>query len=358
MLPVGPALSQPEDEARLGGGSDIAGDAVIVLPQGITVPPIHFVFADNPEDRPIDVEFRAEAPQGIEIRPEKTRFTIPPNSKVEARFGITVRESAAAGDYPVSVQLVRTDIEPKAGRVTNVPAVGAGFRIRVAGEAATILVKAQERATRKPVEGTIVLSALQEAGPPFEVNRAVASSLTTRVAPGRYEATYLLVDRRLATSPIEVEAGQSSEVTLAVETVSFPVVAAKAVSEGGRIVVADLVASVQNQLAPISGDVRLRVRVAVGGRDVGEVLLRQLDGLPVGVTDAKSTYRPEGGWSPGTYRFRFELVTSDFTLEAADQPSIDVPSARSVSGPAVAAAAAVLVVLAAGFFTLRRRRLR
>lgn len=341
-------------EAGLGGGSDLRAGSIVALPTGASVPPIHHVFADNPEDEAIEVEFRAEAPSGIEITPEHVRLRIPPGESVNDPFSITVADAMPPGDHEVTAQLVRTDIQSRAGQVTNVPAVGVTFTIRVVGDSATVTVRAVSAQSGTPVEGTLALSALTEPTTPFEVARSSGSELVARVAPGDYEATYLLDGRELAAERLSVT-GADTSLTLEVDTVSFVLVAAQPVEEDGKIVVSDLVASVENHLRPIDGPVTIRVIVHRDDRVVETVTLDELDGLPLGITEAEHPYRPAEGFSDGTYRFVFELVSNDFTLRAGDEPTFEVGGSNSLlvgAGIGVGAAGGV----AAGWILLRRIR--
>lgn len=150
-------------------------------------------------------------------------------------------------------------------------------------------------------------------------------------------------------------ADETATVRLAVETASFVRVAARPVKEDGKVVVADLVASVENHLRPIEGGVTIRVVVQRDDRVVETVTLDELDGLPLAVTEAKLPYRPPDGFPAGTYRFVFELATDEFTLRAGDEPVFEVGGPRSplaVVGIGVGAAGGV----AAGWILLRRMR--
>lgn len=363
-LTLAPAAgAQGRGEATLGGGSDLRGGTVIELVQGAKVPPIHFVFADNPEDEPIEVEFKAAAPRGITILPQRGRAPLAPGEKVEVRFAISVASSTRPGNYPITVQLVRADIESKPGQVTNIPAVGTRFVVRVVGATASITVKALSAVSGTPVDGTLVLSAIARSGPALAVNRIVGSTLKARVGPGRYQASFLLGDEVLASKRVRVRAGQSAKIVLRVKTVDFVVVAAKPVMEGETLVVADLVASVQNQLGPIDGPATLRTRVREDGRELETITLAELPLLPNGFSEGKETYRPAGGWKRGSsYRFEFELVTEEFTLAASEQPTITMPSSSSlpVPLPIIFGAAGVLALVgaAAGLTSRRRARVR
>lgn len=345
---VPPALRvATAQDVRLGGGSDIPAGSVLPLPPGATVPPLHHVFADNPESRPIEVEFRADAPTGIEVTPEQPRLRIPPGESAKDPFSITVVETMPPGDHEITVQLVRSDVRARPGELTNIPAVGTTFTVRVTGEAATVEVTAVSVQTGAPVEGTLTLAAVTGTGPALEVARAVGSELRATVAPGTYEAAYVFEGRRLASEQLMVAADETASVVLNVETVSFVLVTARPVKEDGKVVVADLVASVENHLRPIEGDVTIRAVVHRDGEVMETVALDERDGLPLGVTEAKLPYRPADGFPGGTYRFTFELVTDEFNLRAGDEPGFEVGGPRSLlatAGIGVGAAAGVAAV--------------
>lgn len=347
--------SAQEGEARLGGGSDIAADTTVRLPQGGSIPAIHVISADNPEDEPIDVEFSAVTPAGISVQPKWETATIPARGNVQNHFALEVGSNVAPGDYRVIAQLIRSDIETKPGHITNIPAIQTAFTVEVTGDAATITVRSVSAFTGGPVEGIITLSARDGAGRWFELNRGEGTTLETRVAPGDYRAAILLGDRELAAEEFTVEADQAHEVVLEVETVSFVLAAVRPVEEDGRVVVAELVASVNNETVPIAGPAVLQARVVHAGLEMETVPLLELPELPTGITEAAFTYRPGEGWQAGAYEFVFELVTQEFTLVATDQPEFDVPAVEgfelfsllaALDGrEAIALAAAVLLAI-------------
>lgn len=323
-----PVWGQEAGEARLGGGSDIPPDVTLRLPQGGVLPPVHVIFADNPEGDPIEVEFQARAPSGILIQPEWDERTIPAGGSVENHFGIEVAPSLAQGEYDVVVQLVRSDIEAQPGRITNIPAIQASFTVEVTGDAGTVTVRSVSAHSGEPVAATITLSARHGDQGWFEIDREEDSVLEARVAPGEFRAAVLLGEREVAAEEFTVEADQSIEVVIELETVSFVIVAARPVTERGRLVVVDLVASINNEIGAIPGPNRLQARVFHAGVEVDTVVLEELSEVPAGISEATVTYRPEGGWQAGTYRFVFELVTPAFTLDAADEPVLEVPEMR------------------------------
>lgn len=364
-----PAWAQTDGDARLGGGSDLPPEVTIRLPQGGSIPPVHVIFADNPTDEAIDVEFRAEAPEGIVIDPEWEEETIPARGSVENPFWVQVAPGAAPGEYPVVVQLVRSDIESEPGNITSIPAIQAAFTVEVTGEAATVTVRSVSAHSGDPVAATITLAARHAEHEWFEIDRVEGTTLESQVAPGEFRAAVLLGEREVAAEEFTVEADQNLDVAIEVETVSFVVAAARPVTERGRLVVADLVASVNNETEPISGDSVLQATVSHDGVEVDTVTLEELSEVPTGITDAAVTYRPEGGWQEGNYRFLFELVTPAFVLAAPDQPILEVPAMGFDLLPFLAgldtreaialAAVAVLVLLLVERlirFLLRRRR--
>lgn len=320
------AQAQVEGEARLGGGSDIPLEVTIRLPQGGSIPPIHGIFADNPADEPIQVEFRADTPTGILIGPEWDERTIPAQGRVENHFTVEVGPGVAPGEYPVVVQLVRSDIESVPGEITNIPAVQAAFTVEVTGEAATVAVSSVSAITGEPVSGTLTLSAVLPDGNVFEIDRVDGSTLETDVAPGQFRAAFLLGGREVAAEEFTIEPDQHLDVVLEVETVSFVLAAVRPVEERGRVVVVDLVASVNNEAGPIPGPGRLQARVFRDGSEIDTIILSEASELPPGITEATTTYRPADGWQPGSYRFVFELATPAFTLTAPEQPVLEVPN--------------------------------
>lgn len=320
-LVTAPARAQ---DASLGGGSDIRSGTVVEVAAGTVIPPLHHVFADNPDDQPIEVEFRAEAPPGVEITPAGTQFRIAPGDSVTVPFAISVDEVVAPGDHPVTVQLLRSDIDAEPGQITNIPAIGTTFTLRVVGEAATITVRSRSEQSGHPVAGTLTLAAVTGPAATFEVARVDGTELSARVAPGSYRAAYLLAGRELASADTQVSAGATEQIVLEVRSVSFVLVSARPVKEDGKVVVADLVASVENHLQPLEGPVALGATVLRDGQEVDSIVLDELDGLPIGVTEATLTYRPPEGFPQGTYRFEFTLTTPEFTLTGPEEPSFTV----------------------------------
>lgn len=347
---VGTVVHAAADET-LGGGSDIRGGALIELTSGATVGPIHHVFADNPGTEPINVEFLAEAPSGIEITPDLDRFTIQPGTSTKDLFSIAVHPALAPGDYPVTVQLARSDITAEPGAVTNIPAVGTSFTIRVVGASAVVTVEARSIESGLPVDGTLALAVLAGTEPPFEVARSEGSDFTQTVAPGRYRASYTLDGRELASQEADVADAETVIIRLDVNTVSFVIVDAQPIEEDGRVVVANLTASVDNHLQPIDGDVTIHALIYRDDQPIDTAILQQANQLAIGVTEVTLTYRPQVGFQPGDYRFEYELVTNDFKFRSPTQPTFTVTKPSSTNTTLYIALAAATAALTAAIST-------
>jgi hypothetical protein len=353
-----PAVAQAAVPGEmLGGGSDIPGGSVIELTSGAMVGPTHHMFADNPGTEPIEVEFRADASPGIEIIPELDRFTLQPGASTKDFFSIVLDAAVPPGDHAVTVQLARSDIAVEPGAVTNIPAIGTSFTIRVVGDSATITVDATSAESGRPVDGTLVLAALTGTGTSFEVGRHEGATFTHTVAPGRYRASYTLDGRELAFGEADVAADQTVTIDLDVNTVSFVVVSARPVEEDGRVVVADLSASVDNHLRPIAGNITIQALVFHDGQHVDTATLHQSGHLAIGVTEATLVYRPQAGFQPGAYRFEFEVVTDEFTLRSSTESTFTVPQPSLTDTAfyvAVAIAAGLIAAIGAAVLTIRR----
>lgn len=354
MLLAAPALARGAGGATLGGGSDLDAEQVVTLPAGGALPALHSLFVENPEDEAVEVNFTADAPEGIQVTGAWEQRTLAAGETARNAFAVEVSEGVAPGDHEVYVQIARADIESRPGELTGIPAVGARFTVRVVGEAAGVTVEAVSVTTGEPVDGTISLSAISDDGSTFEVQRAAGSRLEALVAPGRYRASFLLGDRIMAQQDVDVVVGDSTDIRLEVQTVAFTLTDARPVYDQGRLVVVELTAAVQNEIGEIA-DAVLQVSVHRGD-EVEAFELQRFPVLPEGVSEAAATYRPEQGWRKGQHRFVFELVTPDFTLVATDQPELTVADTSPGWMPAALAATAALLLIGAVAGLLRRRR--
>ena len=342
----------------LGGGSDISAGTVLSLPPGGGIGAIHHLTADNPTDQPLQVDFRAESPLGIQVVPSLERATIAPGRSVRVPFALEVAASMTAGDHVVNVQLVRSDVPATPGVVTSVPAVGTTFTVRVTGSTGTLVVRAVSAETGAPADGTISIHAVDASDRTLEVARVEDSELSQVVAPGVYRASYRLGGTEMASQRVTVAEGGSATATLAVRSVSFVAGSARAGRQHGAVVVADLTASVENRVGPIEGEVALVARIRHDDGPPEVATLQRFDGLPTGLTETTVTWHPADGFEPGTYRFEFQLVTSAFTISHAGQAEVVVPEPPASRSPALVTGAAVLGGMVTYFLTtaVSRRR--
>ncbi len=359
MVVASPAGARPasaqDGEVRLGGGSDIRSGTVIAIPAGTSIPAVHHVTADNPGSTPIEVRFRADAPKGISIRPERDSARIAPGTSARIRFSIHVDAHAPIGEHRVTAQLIRSDIASTPGSVTQIPAVGTSFVVRTDGEVGTVVVRAVGAETDQPVDGTLTLSALSDGSNPFEVAREDGSEMSVDVAaPGEYRAGYWLDGTELANQDVTVRPDSSVTVTLAVKSVSFLFARAEPETQDGSVVTAELTGVVQNQLGDVEGPATMLVQVEHEGERVDVVTLDDLPSVRTGITEAVRTYRPAGGFLPGTYRFDFELRTPEFTVRYSEPASFVVPEPSSFGVLPWAVGAAVAAGI--GIWLHRRRR--
>lgn len=358
-IPCGIASSsaQAPGEESIGGGSDLGGGLVLELPKGGELPPLHHIFASNTTDRSVEIQWDAEAPEGITVTPEVERFTLQKGETRQVRFAVKVSDDMAPGDYRLEIELQRADIEQVSGQVVIRPAVAQELTVRVTGEASTVEVQAVDAETGQPVRGTLALSrkVIVESGPrSFEVRRETeSSSLSARVSPGEYEAQFLLGDLALARAPITAVANETVRVVLQVKTISFASADYVETRNKGELVFIQLVANVDNKLAPVPAT-ELSVRVSRDGKLIDTVELGTYPELPIGVTEAKEQYVPADGWKPGRYQVRFQLRSPKVELEQNARPL--VIEGGSSFPLAIVAGVVIGVILLLLVWRRRRRR--
>ena len=302
-----PAVVDAAPGETLGGGSDIRGGSVVELTGGATVGPIHHVFADNPGTESIDVQFRADAPPGIEIIPELDHFTIQPGASTKDFFSIALDPAMPPGDHTVTVQLVRSDIVAQPGEVTNVPAVGTSFTIRVTG--------AERDRHRRSHDHRIGSSRRRNprVGRPHRRRHSVRDRSQRRIHTHTYSRPRP-VSRQLHTRRPRARLPGSRRRRRR-ERHHPPRRQHRLVRSGrrqtrrpngqvGHAVVANLTASVDNHLGPIAGDVTIHTLVFRAGKQIDTATLQQTDQLAMGVTEATLVYRPQAGFEPGRLPIR------------------------------------------------------
>lgn len=365
---AGPAGAQASTTPGIAGGASLAGH-VVELPQGGTLGPTQHVFARNDGARPIEVEFLADAPGGITVRPARERVVVGAGALEQIAFSIDVDPGVARGDHEVRVGLARADVSASRGQVGLVPAFSSRFVVRVVGAAAMVEVTAHDVNLDRPAAGVFTLTRVSDQR--VEMARNEGTGLEWRVAPGEYEARFQLGKRTLASTRLTVGPEQTERVQLEVETLSFGPVSLQRGERDGVLQTVELYAVLDNGYGELP-DAETTLVVERDGTPVDAIGIQRYDALPTGAQSVRVRYLPDGGWTDGRYRFVLQLVAGDVAVRAADQPELVVevapatPAAARAGGAGgpvseggVAVGAIVVAVvgaLLAGWLLGRRRR--
>lgn len=347
--------------AGLGGGMSFDDKSAVTLSQGQSLPPVQYVWIENTGDAPAEVVFESVAPEGISVTSPTPKVTIQPKKRHQFDFGVSVAASKAPGRYTVLVQGKQINVPKQPGSDLPIaPGVGGRFEVEVTGKSANVTVNAVSENDGTPVTGDLTLAFVPTSGQPFVVRAANnVSSLSTQAAPGNYRATFEIPDLVRKDMDFTLSEGENKEVKIPMTAINFVVNGALPSPNAQDIVTVSLVASVMNNLRPITGPVTIDVLVRRDGAELETVTIQQQPILPVGLSEGRETWRPTAGWTPGTYTFAFVLKTPTFRVTSSVVPEIVVPAPfpfALVGGLAVP----VVVVAVVGVWLLwvrpRRRR--
>lgn len=338
----------------LGGSSSFPAGTVFTVAPGETQPPVQSITVQNTGNRTADVAFTAKSPEGIRIQPQRDSVVLRPFEQQQIPFAIAVDSSVPGGTYDVLVEAKQTNVpKPDKGETYFVPAFGVQFAVTVMGESADVTVRALDTNTGQPVRGTLTIGMAVREGSPITVRRDESTELRTRIAPGNYVAGFEIPGLNNVSQPFEIRAGETKAIDLQVTTVSFLVADAKEKTDGSNLLSVDLVASVANKVGKIKGPIRAEVHVERDGVQLENVLLQQLPLLPPEISEFRQNYSPPDGWQPGLYTFRFVLVAPEFTVAAADIPTVEVSGSRILLCVGLLL---LLVVVGVAWWILRRRK--
>lgn len=347
-----PAPSTTEGNT-FAGGSDVPRER-IEIPQGGSLENVYWVMADNPTADPITAAFRTDAPQGISVIPDQSSVTLAPGTRAYVTFSVRVSGDVPAGDYDISVGMTRSDIP--AGGVPIIPRIAPNLRLRIGGTAVPVTVQSIDRATKRPVDGELVLERVKGKSR-VPVGRAKGAQLDVGVVPGQYEASFRLSGREAGRKAVTVEAGGHPIVQLLVDAVFFESVLAEPIkNKDGAVTAAQVNAVIRNSLAPLDNTV-VKLRVRRNEKQIEEVDVQKIATLALGATEVKYRYVPVDGWQPGTYSFEMRLDNGPISIAAMQVPKLVVPEGLPwwVKWLALALAL-VLVMLIVGWWRRRRRR--
>lgn len=348
----------------LGGGASFPPNSVVEMLPGQVTGASNSLYVMNAGSEPAEVEFVSFADPGIVGVPEASRFTLQPDERTDVPFSIEVSESVPPGEYSLSVMLRQADqpsgegsAPPGGGEVTFLPGISARLIVRVVGDGSELTVRGVNAFDGSPVVGRIVVTWKGSSGD-VVVAEETGSEITRTLAPGDYHLMFEIEGFSQNERDVTLAAGESTTETFELEVVSFDTAVAKPAYEGSEIVSADIRAAVTNQLAEIAGPVTLEVEVVRDGEKLDDLVIQELNLLPTGKTEFSDSYRPDGGWEPGTYRFVFSLVTPAYTIQAPDEPEIVVDEPAGIVPVVVGIAALVILVVVVVAVWLSRRRRR
>ena len=350
LLLVGPMAAvsaAPEPSTGLGGGTDFHPGSTFPFVAGQPGRVTAGMFVQNIGTSPARVALSSNAPTGITITSGIAMpQMIAPTRSVHVPFAIQTSTALAVGSYKIIVSLGQTNV-PKAtgGGSTYAPAVIGSFVVKVIGASGKVTVNAVSGDDKKPITGTLSLSYLDGPDATVALETITGSTLTRAVVPGKYRAQFEMPGLSRKSKDFSIAAGQTSVITLSVQGVQFLAAAAKPGMDAGRIVSADLIASVRSTIRRMPGPVKFNVTVVHDGKDVETVKIAELPELATGTTEQRTTYRPANGFSSGRWTFKFSVSTPAFIVNSTTTPGFTVKGANQAAG--MPSGKTTLIVLAA-----------
>jgi len=305
------------------GGGDFTGGRV-EIPAGGRLGATHAVYLVNSTGSPVRAAFTAGAPRGITVEPARADVSVGAGHTEYVPYSVRVANTVAPGSYRVTVGLRRSDVAPVKGAVVFVPAVSQDFTLVVVGTSARVRVRALDRVTSRPVVGTISL--VRMAGR-VEIDRTTGSALDAVVAPGTYEARFLLGTKTLARVAVAAVAGREASADLRVDSVVLSGIQAVPVFQEHtrHVAYVRISGTIENRFEPLASS-SVRVSVRRDGRRVATQRLARFDPLPNGTTRFEGVQVENDGWPAGEYRYAVQLVTPGFSVSAGEEAAVRVPS--------------------------------
>ncbi len=345
-----------KDTYALGGGSTLPNKPVLSLALGQSVPNFTRAIIQNSGSQPADVAYSpGGVPAGVSIRASDESFTLQPGEQRDVQLSASADSQAIPGTYKIVAQFRQKNV-PKSdsGTVVFAPAVDINFTLDVVGETGTARVTAVAEGSNSALTGKFSILTEQDSGRGIPVASAEGTEVVAQLAPGAYTGLFEITGLASESTDFEVIANQNTDVVIPVKAVSFFLTAAKPNPPSGEPISVELVSSVRNDIQPVTGPVAIQVAVKHDGEQIEVADLASLDVLKSGLTDAKATYVPAGGWQPGTYSFVFQVVAPDFTVEAPDPPTLEI-SWWTTTRKVIAGLVLVAIVGSAVWFIRRRR---
>lgn len=347
-----------DSEYGLAISSSFNSRSVVALAQGTSAPPTQAVTIFNTGQHPAQISFAMKAPSGIKITPTDDNFTLEPDGKKRVSFGVSVDRGQPPGEYPIIMTAQQTNVPIPTGGATGIaPGVGARLTVKVTGKSAQLTVRAINAQDQSEISGNLKIMYLPEGGLPFTVQQGEnVSQLNGVVSPGKYRAAFSIPGLVGEDVEFAVKAAENKTVEIPVRAVTFVSAGLNPTTDDGKIVAADLLASVRNSLPSVEGPVTFVALVTRNGELINEVELQTQPSLPNGVTSVRESYRPSDGFTPGEYVFDFKLRSPKFEITADQHPKLTI--ADSFPWLTVLLIVIGLFVLLFLLLLLRRRRQR
>ena len=360
LLAIAAAAASPaRAEIGIGGNIGWPPGATFPFPAGETSRIRVTAAVQNLGSEDAEMELLTSLPDEVRLEPVgEPVFVLRPGEFRQLEMDIVVEDFVIPGTYPVFVTIRQSNVPPAEGSgIAYVPAIGGRFIAEVVGDAPLLTVNAVSSDDGRPIPGVLSLAYVGD-GFPLVLEELEGSTLERRVIPGEYLVRFRIPGVTQVERRVTVLEGEDQVVTLEVSGVEFLAVDAVPVLEDERVVAADLSAVVRNTLRELEGPVLLTVDVARSGEVIDTFELSRLPSLPTGILEQRSTYRPPGGFTPGTWTFTYTLSSDTFSITADATAEIEVraPWWQRALLPLLSALVVVLALLLAALLRRRIRR--
>lgn len=301
------------------------------IPQGeqISSPGIYVVIL-NPQTETLDIQMSSEAPFGVEVLFSESKFFLSPGGEKKVYITVKVSQDAPPGEYQLTVTAEAFPIEEGAVRVGVASAQTA--RLMVTGESASISARAVSP-DGDPIRAQIRLSKVIE-GRLNELAVSDTGTVEAKVSPGRFTAVAFVGGAKLAEETVDIQAGESKQVSLVVRTVYFEFFGTEPnYEENSERLVFVRMAYTINNLYEALNNVEVFLQVKRDGQPLEEVNLISFGRLDTGRTGGQHRYVPDAGWKKGDYSFNLELHIQGKPYIDSAQEIVQVAELAQGPGP-------------------------
>lgn len=309
----------------LGGYSEMAENAVIpfIAQQSGRFTTAMTVINVGKVD--MEIEMVPSVPFGITVEVgTQVPFTLRKGESSRVPFTIVSSPKLAVGDYDGTVTL-QPRIDNKTPGMNILPGISASFGIKVTGTSSKVTVKSVNSNDNSPARGMLSLYYVDSDGTRTLLEQKDGAELNRVVSPGKYRADFEIRGLTNRTEEFEIVSGETKSVTIAIEGLTFESASARPVGDKSDVNAVNLRVAVRNNLTRFKGPVRFNAIVTRDGKLVETYDLANLAELPEGLTEQKSSYVPDSGFSPGTWRFEFSVATPSYEVKGPRAEEFVVP---------------------------------